>query len=111
MTDYSINLYEMGQRIKILRLKQRKTQEYFADMIYISPSYLALIENGKRTPTIDVLARISKICNTSVDYLLFGTPESPADINQRIFHNLVAAYSSEKISSALKLASFYLEME
>ena len=72
MTDYPINAVEFGNRIKELRRRQGKTQTYFADMLYISSSYLALIEAGKRVPTIEILAQIAKISGVSLDYLVFG---------------------------------------
>lgn len=111
MVERSINLLEMGQRIKKLRLKQKKTQTYFADMLYISPSYLALIENGKRTATIDVLAQIANVCNVSTDYLLFGTPVSQTDLNKKTFQGLTDKYSPQDISKALQLSEYYLELE
>lgn len=102
---------EIGSRIRSLRKKQGKTQTYFADLLYISPSYLALIESGKRTPTVEVLAQISNICNVSVDYLLFGEPSEHFDSNQKTFLRLSADYPSEGIEHALQLAEFYLRME
>lgn len=110
MGNYSINLLEMGKRIKALRLKQNKTQSYFADILYISPSYLALIESGKRTATIDVLAQISKVCNVSTDYLLFGTPIPPENVNQKTFQQLVDVYPPNEIDKSLRLAKYYLEL-
>lgn len=111
MDNYSVNLVEMGQRIKHLRNKQQKTQKYFADMLYISPSYLALIEQGKRTATLDVLAQISKVCDVSTDYLLYGNISSERDLNNRTFQRLMDSYSPSKINNALKLAELYLSME
>lgn len=111
MIHQSINLLEMGQRIKKLRLEQQKTQTYFADMLYISPSYLALIESGKRTVTIDVLAQIANVCNVSTDYLLFGTPVSQTDLNQKNFQGLTDKYSPNDISKALQLSEYYLKLE
>ena len=49
MDTYTVDLESMGKRIRELRNTQNKTQEVFADMIHISSSYLALIEQGKRT--------------------------------------------------------------
>jgi transcriptional regulator with XRE-family HTH domain len=111
MSDYSINLAEMGLRIKELRTRQNKTQEYFASQINISTSYLALIENGKRTPTIDVLAQIVKKYNVSIDYLVFGTEESREDENSHIFSRLCSKYSTNDISKALRLAEYYLKLK
>ena len=50
MNNIILNPKELGERIRKLRFKRNKTQSYFADMLYISPSYLALIESGKRVP-------------------------------------------------------------
>lgn len=111
MTNNSVNLVEMGMRIKLLRNKQKKTQKYFADMLYISPSYLALIEQGKRTITIDVLAQIAKVCDVSTDYLLFGDSADTGTQNSKAFHRLEDSYSPEKIQKALKLSEFFLSME
>lgn len=111
MNDYSINLKDMGLRIKELRTKQQKTQECFSTQIHISTSYLALIENGKRTATIDVLAQIAKACHVSVDYLLFGETKDAPNSNTRFFLELCDSYSSEEIHKALSLAHYYLNLE
>lgn len=110
MTDYSINLKNMGLRIKDLRTKQQKTQECFSTQIHISTSYLALIENGKRTATIDVLAQIAKVCHVTVDYLLFGENKEDNDSNTRFFLELCSSYNSEEINKALLLAKYYLNL-
>lgn len=111
MVSSSVNLVEMGNRIKLLRIQQNKTQKYFADMLYISPSYLALIEQGKRTVTIDVLMQIAKVCDVSTDYLLFGNTNEQDDSNFRTFHRLAKDYSPQELKKALRIAEFYLTME
>ena len=70
--DYIVNLEEMGSRIRDIRKRQKKTQEIFADSIHISTSYLALIEQGKRSASLDIIAQLAKNCQVSVDYLLLG---------------------------------------
>lgn len=111
MIDNSINLVEMGRRIKLLRTQQKKTQKYFADMLYISPSYLALIEQGKRTVTLDVLAQIAKVCDVSTDYLLFGISNEQNETNFRTFQRLSNYYSPNEIKNALRIAECYLSLE
>lgn len=111
MVDFTCNPEEIGARIRILRKRLQKTQTYFADLLYISPSYLALIESGKRTPTIEILIQISKMCDVSVDYLLFGNDSGSFDANQKTFDRLCENYSSEKIRKALNLAEYYLELD
>lgn len=107
----SVNLVEMGNRIRILRKKQKKTQKYFADMLYISPSYLALIEQGKRTATLDVLAQIAKVCDVSTDYLLFGISYEESENNYRTFQRLSEKYPPCEIKKALRLAECYLSLD
>lgn len=111
MVNNSVNLVNMGERIKLLRLKQNKTQKYFADMLYISPSYLALLEQGKRTATLDVLAQIAKVCDVSTDYLLFGDRYEQTDTNLKTFQRLSESYSSNEVANALKIAEYYLLLD
>lgn len=110
MADFIINSTEIGNRIRSIRKKQKKTQSYYADLLYISPSYLALIESGKRTPTIEILAQISKMNDVSVDYLLFGDSSSTLEQNEKTFQRLQENYSPEKVEKALKIAEFYLTL-
>ena len=52
MVDYTVNPAAIGERIRRLRLKQNKTQSYWADMLFISPSYLSLIETVNVFPSL-----------------------------------------------------------
>lgn len=111
MVNYSVNLIEMGERIRLLRLKQNKTQKYFADMLYISPSYLTLLEQGKRTATLDVLVQIAKVCDVSTDYLLFGNSFEQTDVNFKTFQRLSETATPNDLKNALRLAEYYLSLD
>lgn len=114
MNNFSIDSIKIGARIRKLRKKQGKTQSYYADLLYISPSYLALIESGKRVPSIEVLIQIAKTCDVTIDYLIFGderTTYDPQDYIQLMFRRLCDTYSSKQIEKALLLAEYYLLLE
>ncbi len=111
MNMYSVNLEAMGKRIRGLRATQKKTQEVFAEMIHISTSYLALIEGGKRTASLDIVAQIAKSCHVSVDYLLFGEGMEISDMNQKKFEALCRQYTPQEVSHALDLSEYYLSIE
>ncbi len=111
MSYYALDAAAIGDRIRTLRKDLNSTQYAFADKLYISPSYLALIEAGKRFPTLEILAQVSKLCHVSIDFLLFGTETSDFDPLQHRLHTLTERYSPEKIEKALRLAEFYLELE
>lgn len=113
MTDLSINASEIGTRIRDIRKKQGKTQAYYADLLFISPSYLALIEAGKRFPSMEVLIQIAKLCNVSMDYLIFGEEpdKEEQDYTQMMFRRLRNTYPAYKIEKALRLAEYYLLLD
>ncbi len=111
MDAYTVDLEAMGKRIRALRQAQNKTQGAFADMLHISTSYLALIEQGKRTASLDIIAQISGVCSVSADFLLFGESDSSSSANQKIFQTLCRRYTNQDIERALRLSSFYLNME
>jgi len=56
---------QIGKRIRQLRNQARYTQEQFAEKAGLSLNYIAMIETGKRTPTIETLNKISQAldCN------------------------------------------------
>ena len=71
-----MNYYEIGKRIKSKRLFLGYTQEQLADLSNINTSYMSNIENGHKKMSIEVLVRISKALETSIDYLLLGEHET-----------------------------------
>ncbi len=110
MENYNIDAKALGARIRQLREKKNKTQAYFADVLYISPSYLSLIEDGKRVPNLDVLVHISELTDVSLDYLIFGD-ESDADSLSYTIRRFCKSYPKKKVEQALKLAEFYLQLD
>ncbi len=78
--DDILNKYEVGQRIRQLRLLSDYTQAEFAEAVDISINFLSEIENGKKGLSQERLARISHQLNTSCDYILFGDTPKPIDL-------------------------------
>lgn len=111
MNTSCLDLEQVGKRIRQLRKKHQKTQEAFAETIHISTSYLALIELGKRTASLDVIAQISNEYHVTVDYLLFGKAEEPGSVNLREFTSLCEQYPTKEIAKALRLSAFYLGLD
>lgn len=78
--DNILNKYEIGQRIRHLRLLEDYTQAEFAEAVDISINFLSEIENGKKGLSQERLARISHQLETSCDYILFGKNSRKTDI-------------------------------
>ncbi|MGN1318666.1 MAG: helix-turn-helix domain-containing protein, partial [Lachnospirales bacterium] len=60
----------LGENIKNIRKKNSITREYLAELIGVSPRFLADVEGGKVGVSISTLKKICKALNVSSDYLL-----------------------------------------
>ncbi|WP_294520138.1 helix-turn-helix domain-containing protein [uncultured Anaerovibrio sp.] len=61
-----------GENLKEQRSKKYKTQKEFADILDLPATTYGQYENGKREPDFDLLIKMSKLLNTTIDYLLIG---------------------------------------
>jgi len=68
----NISLRIIGQNIKAARKANHFTQEQLAELLDISVLHYGRLERGERRPSIDQLARIAGILNTSIEALLRG---------------------------------------
>lgn len=66
----------MAQRIVALRKKQHLSQAKFAQMLNISASTEGMYEQGRRTPSVDILVMMAKLFGVSLDYLITGNEYS-----------------------------------
>lgn len=105
-----INEKEIGQRIRQIRTSRNMTQEAFSCSIHISKSYLALIESGKRTASIDVLAQISKSYGVSVDYLLFDDDSHRDDKFYQKWKEIVCTRSPKEVEASLAFLESFFEI-
>ena len=71
---------EVGQRITCLRKQRGYTREKLAELSDISVQFLADIEKGRKSMTVNTLRNISAVLNTTTDYIVNGTvPAPPGD--------------------------------
>ena len=56
----------IGRRIKRLRLQSGLTQEQVANELFISQSYLRLIEHGKANLTVNMAAKITSFLEAKI---------------------------------------------
>lgn len=65
-------------RIALLRRRSGMNQSQLAEQLHISPSTVGMYEQNRRTPNIDILIKLSRTFNVSLDYLITGLEFSPA---------------------------------
>lgn len=82
--DVNINEY-IGKRIKELREEKGLKQDYLAEKARINRPNISKYETGAIAVPLDVLKKISKILDTSTDYLLGLTECKTLKTNYRAF--------------------------
>ena len=91
----------LSERLKSLRLEAKITQKEISDKLKISQPSYAQWEKGIRVPNIERLQELSKILNTSTDYLLGNTDNKNStkfedDLEETL--NTARAFSGKPIS-------------
>ena len=67
--------YKMiGKRIQSARKDAHMTQDDLADKCGCTGKYVSNIETGKKTPSLDLLTKISSALEVTVDSLLIDSP-------------------------------------
>lgn len=102
----------VGKRIRYQREKQALTREQFAELVTISPQFLAEIENGSKGMSADTLYKICENVDVTADYLLFGRQSAGghATPGMELLSAIPPKYSSmaerilEALSDAIKAA-------
>ena len=63
-------MVDFGNNLKNLRLKYKMTQKELADKIGVTKSVVSYYELQERSPSPEVLIKLSQIFNVTTDYLL-----------------------------------------
>ena len=99
----------LGDKIRDARKQAGLTQWQLANKIFVSESYIALIESNKRNPSTDVLSKIAEALGMTTDHMLCDTVSRSTDSFALDFCNLVKNRSPEEIDTALQLIRKYFE--
>lgn len=71
----------MCHRLTMLRKQARMSQLELSRALHVSASTVGMYEQGRRTPDLDVLIRMSQLFDVSLDYLITGTEFTPSSDN------------------------------
>lgn len=76
-----MQLVNMGEKLKALRIEKNLTQKQVADRIGLAISAVSSYESGTRFPSYDVLVKLARIFHVSIDYLLGMDENRNIDVN------------------------------
>ena len=63
----------LAKQIKSLRINAGMSQLQLAKKLNIGPSAVGMYEQGRRTPSIDMIILIARTFGVSLDYLIMGS--------------------------------------
>jgi transcriptional regulator with XRE-family HTH domain len=70
LLEEKINKLNIGDRIKMLRITQKRTMQEIAEASDLSKSMISKIENNKTVPSVAALVKIAKALGTNISSLL-----------------------------------------
>ena len=79
--DWSVVAVDFGQRLKELRVQAGMTQLQLAQRMGVTKSVVSFYELQERTPSPDILVKLSGIFKVSTDYLFGLDPRETIDIS------------------------------
>ncbi|MCI2056995.1 MAG: helix-turn-helix domain-containing protein [Oscillibacter sp.] len=65
----------MGKQIRLLRMRQKLTQDELAEKLHVTRQTVSNYETGKSCPDVEMLAQIAAVFGTDVNALIYGPPK------------------------------------
>ena len=97
----------LNERIKLLRKEKNWSQDELAKLIQTDARQISRYENGKITPSVEVLVKLAEVFDVSIDYLLIEKAvRSPLRLDDsRLLERLqeIKSLSEEDRSSLLHI--------
>ena len=106
--ELSINLIEVGDRVRALREAKKLSKTKLADIVGVSRQFIGNIENGDSDLCCDTLIKIAKALDTSDMYLLHGTEIEKIEYSCEILH-LLEGRTSKEVNLAYMILKVVLE--
>lgn len=97
----------LGSRVRQIRKQCGLTQIQLADSIYVTESYIALIEADKRNPSMDVIGKLSEQLHVTTDYLVNGDLSDTDRLMIKEWTDIVKDRSPEEIRRAISIVKHF----
>jgi transcriptional regulator with XRE-family HTH domain len=73
-------LNDFGTRLSARRQELSITQTELARSLGVTPQYISITEQGKRSPSISFLADLARVLGVTTDYLITGEKQMLPDV-------------------------------
>ena len=95
----------IGRRIKQAREKRKLTQEQLAELVFLSPMHVSVIERGVKLPKLETLINIANVLKVTTDELLQDVLEKTTLVANHELSELLdslSPYDQERILCSLR---------
>lgn len=104
-----IDLLPYGAAIKTARKGRKESRNKVGDEMYLSPRYLANIENKGQHPSVQIFLELMSRYHISVDQILFGNTEGGKSTVYRQLDALVGELNDREIQILIATAQAILD--
>ena len=114
MAKRPVPLYDFaafGQAIKAARTGRKESRKQVSDEMYISPRYLANIENKGQHPSLQIFFELVTRYNISVDQFFFPNRDAEKSTQRRQLDTLLDSISDKGLRIVTATAKEVAEIE
>lgn len=91
----------IARAIRTCRLARRLSQQELAKRVDISPSYLSLLEGGRKEPSLPLLRDLAEALELSIDLLMltaidYDSVKKSHDVIGTLFSQMVTALTMDR---------------
>lgn len=97
---------DVGERINYIRKQRGYTREKLAELADISVQFLADIEKGRKSMTVNTLRKLAFTLNVTTDYIVNGTTPSPVN---NTLTSMLASMNTDVRAHAERLLTVYVD--
>ena len=87
-----------GQAIKAARTERKESRKKVSDEMYISPRYLANIENKGQQPSLQIFYELVTLLDVSVDQFFFPNKETDKSTQRRQLETLLDSMDNKDLT-------------
>ena len=106
-----MDFYQLGKKIRNLRITNQLSQAELAESIDVSTNYIGQIERGDRKPSLETVVSLCEILHTSLDYVLSDSLSSADDYIIFNIESELTKLSTDEKQYFYQMIASYLELK
>ena len=99
----------LGNRIRELRKAKKMSQAELAGATGLSDNYIALVEQGKRSPSLETVEKIADAIKVPYDELFYFQPQGSKKVLEKNLLNLLKGKSDRDVLLVSKIVEAVID--